>query len=203
MPLHLGIPPEAVGSLFLGVDPGLAHMGLAVVRIGIKGLHLEHVARVNTYARYTLGRRLSQLRERVLWILENYTISGAACEKPSMGSQSAPYSLGAAHGLVHMLLHDAGIPLIGATPKQLTKFASGRTQFSRFSPEQRGGVIKQSTRDGLEERFAFDLSQEKHSDPIDAAALACLACFYFGDVISPNRKQLEVKQAVGIYKNFN
>lgn len=196
------MPENIMGKEFVGVDPGLAHMGLAVVRVSPWGLDLSRCLRVNTYTNKPLGHRLEILVNAIEDCITENT-AGIGCESPSFGSKSAPYSLGSVHGLVHLIAYRAELPVIKVAPVQLHKFTTGHVRGRGPTKKAKSEYMKEQVRVKMNETFGFDYSKIKHSDPVDASALATIAAAFFGDFSFNDRHKMEVLAAVKPYDNFN
>lgn len=196
------ITESTIGNEFIGIDPGLAHLGLSVVRVTPKGLELKHCERVNTYTNKALGARL-----RILWdkiaALVNENTHGIGCESPSYGSKSAPYSLGAVHGIVHLIADANSLPVVKVAPLQLHKFATSHVAGKGRTKEEKAAYMKAQVRICMAENFGYDYSEVTHSDPVDASAIGTIAAIFFSDIKLRKRHQAEVLSAIKIYTNFN
>ena len=162
----------------MGIDPGLNHLGFAIV----ESLNdFTEIGVISPPEKDEMGARLLYLKNSIAKLLNNYNIKGICAEAPSYGSTTRAYSLGAVHGLIHLEAYVRNIPLIKAAPTQLKKFITGR-----------GHSSKEKVRRVLAERYTWEPSTITSLDASDAAALALIALHFFGETRASKRCELEV-----------
>lgn len=179
---------------FLGLDPGLVKCGFAVVEghRGYFSLGAHGVIAPNT--KLSLGARLMQIYKSIAKLLDEHRCVAVGSESPSFNSVSAPYSLGAVHGTIHLAVYEAEIPIYKVAPTQLKLFATGK-----------GVASKAKVRLGIEKEFGFVFDDEATDDTVDAAVLAIIAGAksVYPNHLFTKRHLAEVVHRVTEYKNFS
>lgn len=144
--------------MYLGIDQSLRSTGVAVVSAGKESLLLGTVAP----KKLTGAPRLAYIRDGIQdAIRSNPGIKYAALEGYSIDSVNRPFDLGEVGGLVRLSLHDAGIPFIVVSPKQLKQFVTGT-----------GNAKKEDMRLAVLQKWHQDIDQD---DACDAFGLAHVA----------------------------
>jgi crossover junction endodeoxyribonuclease RuvC len=108
-------------GLILGVDPGLAATGWAVVR---EPAEIVGCGTIRTPAAATAGRRLAQIRQELAAQLAG--VSEAALEELFIGSnRSSAIGVAQARGVVLELLEQHSIPAAEYKPSQVKQVVTG------------------------------------------------------------------------------
>lgn len=165
----------------LGIDPGLAHLGWAVVHLEPDGERLGALGVVKTVKRSGQGvlvtddlhRRGMELARALVGILDQHQPVAVCAESISYPrNASASASIGRAWGILDSELERRGLPLISASPQAIKKAATGRLSAS-----------KEEVADALDARFGGRLApllaampKAAREHPADAvgAVVACL-----------------------------
>lgn len=163
----------------LGLDPGLAHVGWAVVDldplrpIGLGVIRTAKDSR-KVLATVDLHRRGQQIARALTEILAAYPVGVCCAESISwVRSASTMAGVGRAWGVIDAVLEARGIGLVQASPQEIKQAVCGRKSAS-----------KAEILDALDERFAGAIRRELrairattlHEHPVDAigAVVACL-----------------------------
>lgn len=111
----------ATTKYFLGFDPSLCSSGLTLLD------DESNLTVSTTLSVPQVGvERLAFLRAKLHQTLDNYEITFAAIEAPSMNSAvGLLHDLGCWHGQVLLYLYDRGIPCVSVSPTQTKKYVSG------------------------------------------------------------------------------
>ena len=109
----------------LGVDPGIAHTGIAVVSCENYKYRLLKTHLVKTSPQECTGQRLSSISDAVKGIIAEYDLEAVCVERVYHNKNvNSSISTGKVIGLCEILAFDAGIPSELLTPQQV-KAASG------------------------------------------------------------------------------
>ena len=109
----------------LGVDPGIANTGLAIVKANGTGYSLITAETIKTKACDDTGKRLSIIHDEINDTLDAQGITGIAIERVFHNKNiTSSLTTGAVIGLVHLIAHQRDIPIHLFTPQQVKK-ASG------------------------------------------------------------------------------
>ncbi|HNT78969.1 MAG TPA: crossover junction endodeoxyribonuclease RuvC, partial [Anaerolineae bacterium] len=110
----------------LGIDPGTAITGYAVVEEERGGLRLIAIGVVNTPAQTPLPQRLQQIYTGIQAIIQAHTPAAAAVEELffSRNARTA-MAVGHARGVALLALVDAGLPIAEYTPMQIKQAVTG------------------------------------------------------------------------------
>ena len=109
-------------SIILGIDPGIAHSGLAVVKGKAVGYSLIAAETIKTRPRDETGKRLALIHDAIHATLDAWKIDGIAMERVFHNRNiSSSLSTGAVLGLVHLIGHHHGLPIHEFTPQQVKK----------------------------------------------------------------------------------
>lgn len=177
----------------LALDPGLATLGLAVIRLSTAsittwpGLEVEPVIEVLEVLRTTKSpkkakvlvahddvRRVGELLEQIHELVQPYNVVAIAAELPS-GSQGArpAMCLGMAKGIVAALKVRYAIPLAACSPKTLKKTVAGSASASKLEVQR-----------GIEQRWPGVMWPRRKTDHEHAAdALGAFVACAQSDVI--------------------
>ena len=102
----------------LGVDPGLANTGIAVVSVERGGYRLLSHRLVKTRASLATGDRLSLIASAVLEMLDVTPVSLVAVERVFHNKNvSSSISTGKVIGVCELVAHDFGVPCELITPQ--------------------------------------------------------------------------------------
>ena len=99
------------GMIVLGIDPGLANLGLGLIEGDIrKARHLHHVC-LTTQSAWVMPRRLAYLHEEVSRLLGEYRPDAVAIEDQILRRQAdVAFKVGQAFGVVQLACAQAGAP---------------------------------------------------------------------------------------------
>lgn len=145
----------------LGVDPGTATTGYAVVIEEAGHLQSVTLGVVTTPAKMPLPLRLQQIYRDLRQVIETYAPEAAAVEELffSRNARTA-MTVGHARGVTLLALIDAGLPIAEYTPMQVKQAVTGY-----------GGADKHQVQEMV--RVLLNLSEiPRPDDAADAAAVA-------------------------------
>lgn len=145
----------------LGIDPGTAITGYAVVEEEGADLRLIAIGTVQTPARTPLPQRLKTIYRGLSEIIAEYRPEAAVVEELffSRNARTA-MSVGHARGVVLLALVDAGLPIAEYTPMQVKQAVTGY-----------GGAGKRQVQEMV--RVLLQLPEiPRPDDAADAAAVA-------------------------------
>ncbi len=110
----------------LGIDPGTAITGYAVVDETGGRLSLVAIGVVDTPAKMSLPARLQQIYAGLRAVINEHAPETAAVEELffSRNTRTA-MSVGEARGVVLLALADAGLPIVEYTPMQIKQAVTG------------------------------------------------------------------------------
>jgi crossover junction endodeoxyribonuclease RuvC len=132
-------------SLILGVDPGLAATGWAVVR---EPAEVVACGTIRTPAHAAPGRRLAEIRRELATRLAG--VAEAALEELFMGSnRTSAIGVAQARGVVLELLEEHAIPAAEYKPSQVKQTVTGygmadKAQMARMLARQVNGAAAES-----------------------------------------------------------
>lgn len=146
--------------IVLGVDPGLANLGLGLIEGDArKARHLHHVCLV-TESAWVMPRRLQYIHSEVARLLAEYQPEAVAIEDQILRRQAdVAFKVGQAFGVVQLACAQAGVPIHAYGPMQIKRALVGT---GRADKEQVIYMVKASL--GLREVF--------NNHAADALALA-------------------------------
>jgi len=152
--------PYPAGMIVLGVDPGLANLGLGLVEGDVRrARHLHHVC-LTTESAWLMPRRLQYLHEEVTRLLATYQPDAVAIEDQILRRQAdVAFKVGQAFGVVQLACAQAGVPIHAYGPMQVKRTLVGT---GRADKEQVIYMVKASL--GIRELF--------NNHAADALALA-------------------------------
>lgn len=179
---------------YVGFDPSLTGFGAAVVtHDSTSGFSLAETAHLKSSTKSgRLGARLNTIWTELDSIIGRYEPALSACETPSFGSYSSPYTLGAVQGIVHLVTFRTQTGMYGVTPTQLKKFAA-----------KKGNATKEQVAEALRKDFNLPIDPDTPDDVTDAIALALIAAS-IGERVQYNvRARAEVIYKVQPYRNFS
>lgn len=146
--------------IVMGIDPGLANLGLGLVEGDARrAQHLYHVC-LTTESAWLMPRRLQYLHEEVSRLLEQYRPEAVAIEDQILRRQAdVAFKVGQAFGVVQLACAQAGVPVHAYGPMQVKKALVGT---GRAEKEQIIYMVKATL--GIRELF--------NNHAADALALA-------------------------------
>ena len=117
--------------IVLGIDPGLANLGLGVVEGDArKARHLHHVCLI-TEAAWLMPRRLAYLHAEVTRLIEEFQPEAVSIEDQILRRQAdVAFKVGQAFGVVQLACAQAGVPVHSYGPMQVkqTLVGTGRAE---------------------------------------------------------------------------
>jgi crossover junction endodeoxyribonuclease RuvC len=118
--------PEGEAGLILGVDPGIATTGVAVLRGSGSARVLDHVGVITTPADRDGPYRLSLLHQELTALLARHRPASAAVEQLFFASNSTTaMRVAEARGVILLALAQAGVPTWEYTPMQVKQSLTG------------------------------------------------------------------------------
>lgn len=147
--------------LAIGIDPGTAIVGYAVVAAQGTNLHLIVCDVITTPARTPLADRLQLIYRELSKIIAEYQPREAAMEELFFASNAkTAMSVGQARGVAMLALANSGLPIAEYTPMQVKQAVTG---YGGAKKEQVGEMV----------RILLNLaSVPRPDDAADAAAIA-------------------------------
>ena len=116
-------PPDRI---ILGIDPGIAITGYAVLAVKPDTFTLLACDVLRTRAELTLSDRLSSLYERLTQLLVRYCPHEAAVESLFFGrNSSSALKVAHARGVLLLALNHAKLPITEYTPSQVKRVVTG------------------------------------------------------------------------------
>ncbi|GHF56006.1 crossover junction endodeoxyribonuclease RuvC [Deinococcus metalli] len=115
-----------LGMIVLGIDPGLANLGLGLVDGDVRrARHLYHVC-LTTESAWIMPRRLQYIHEEVSRLLAEYQPDAVAIEDQILRKQAdVAFKVGQAFGVVQLACAQAGVPIHAYGPMQVKKALVG------------------------------------------------------------------------------
>lgn len=111
--------------IILGVDPGIANTGVAVVQSKGIGYTLITIETVKTKACDDTGKRLSIIHDEINATLDAWNIEAIAIERVFHNHNvTSSLTTGAVIGILQFIAHQRGLPIHQFTPQQV-KACSG------------------------------------------------------------------------------
>ena len=112
-------------NTILGIDPGIANTGIAIVKQNSLGYSLIAAKTVKTKAYDETGKRLSVIHDEINATLDAWRITGIAIERVFHNHNvTSSLTTGAVIGILQFIAHQRGVPIHQYTPQQVKK-ASG------------------------------------------------------------------------------
>ena len=106
----------------LGIDPGIANTGLAIVESNGTRYSLITAETLKTKACDDTGKRLSIIHDEINDTLDAQKITGIAIERVFHNKNiTSSLTTGAVIGLVHLIAHQRELPIYLFTPQQIKK----------------------------------------------------------------------------------
>lgn len=156
--------PRILGTRILGIDPGLATVGLGLVVFGERGRIEERQWGVITTSKGRPdGSRLAELYEDLTGVVKTLQPDCVSLEKLFFfRNATTMVPVSQARGVILLVLEQAGIPVFEYTPMQVKQAMTG---------------YGKATKQEVQEMVAKRLDLEKVPRPDDAAdALAMAFC---------------------------
>jgi len=155
------VSPPTTPRIALGVDPGTAIVGYAVVSARGDDLSMIACDVITTPARMPLAERFQQIYQRLIEIIAIYHPQEAAIEELFFAKNArTAMTVGQARGVAMLALANGGLPISEYTPKQIKQAVTG---YGSAGKEQVGEMV----------RILLKLSAiPRPDDAADAAAVA-------------------------------
>jgi crossover junction endodeoxyribonuclease RuvC len=153
-------------EIFIGIDPGTAITGYAIVAKTLKGLSLIDFGCIRPPAKLKLSLRYKILYESVAELIKKYTPTAMAIESQFVNKLNPQVGIkvGMARGVITLAASLSEIDIFEYTPKAVKLAATGTGNASK---EQMQGMIQQYFR------------LKNPPEPLDAAdALALTICHF-------------------------
>ena len=133
----------------LGIDPGIANTGVAVVSIDGSNFTLHHSQLIQTKSSECAGTRLTAIAAGLIDVLkesDDYTIDAVAIESVFHNKNvSSSLSTAKVIGIAEMVAYSYAMPVLMFTPQQV-KAAAGTGFISKKKMAQISkGLLKQNT----------------------------------------------------------
>lgn len=110
----------------LGVDPGLANLGLGVVDGDVRRAVCLHQECVTTPSSQEMGQRLLTLHRHVSAVIDEFQPDAVALEDQILRRQAdVAFKVGQAYGVVQLTCGQRGLPVYGYGPMQVKKALVG------------------------------------------------------------------------------
>ncbi len=154
--------------IVIGIDPGIATTGVAVVSEEKGKQTLLHAEAITTSPSLTTPFRLLKLLNSLKTLIKTYPPSVVALENLFFNSNAkTALTIGEARGVVQLTMAQEGIPLVEYTPLQVKMALTG---YGRADKTQIQQMVK----------FIFKLPKVLTPDDVaDAAAVALTHCFSY------------------------
>jgi Holliday junction resolvasome RuvABC endonuclease subunit len=163
---------EPVSYRYLGIDPGVSNLGVAVLLWDGDTLAVESSARFTASSGYDFIRNadvVNFLRRTMaageLRLGDKQYIAAAAVESPAYAARFQMVSIGTLHGVLLQTLIDAALPFLYVTPNKLKFFAAGPAKSKPWSKEKIISCV----------RAGFGLAGDLDPNIADAIVLATMA----------------------------
>ena len=155
------VAPPTTPRIALGVDPGTAIVGYAVVSARGDDLSMIACDVITTPARIPLAERFQQIYQGLVEIIGIYHPQEAAIEELFFAKNArTAMTVGQARGVAMLALANGGLPISEYTPKQIKQAVTG---YGSAGKEQVGEMV----------RILLKLSAiPRPDDAADAAAVA-------------------------------
>jgi crossover junction endodeoxyribonuclease RuvC len=156
-----GIPPSPRPRIALGIDPGTAIVGYAVVVAKGSDLSMLACDVITTPAKMPLAQRLQHIYESLSGIIATFKPDESAMEELFFAKNArTAMTVGQARGVAMLALANGGLSVAEYTPKQVKQAVTG---YGGAGKEQVGEMV----------RILLKLSAvPRPDDAADAAAVA-------------------------------
>jgi crossover junction endodeoxyribonuclease RuvC len=153
--------PDPTSRIILGIDPGVAIVGYAVVEARGDALRMIACDVIRTPAGLPLAPRLQQIYQQLDELVTNYRPQEAAIEELFFGRNvSTAIAVGQARGVTMLALADRGLSIAEYTPNEVKLAVTG---YGAAKKEQVGEMV----------RLLLHLTAiPRPDDAADAAAIA-------------------------------
>lgn len=110
----------------VGIDPGLANLGIGVVEGDVRRATCLHHECVTTSSTQEIGQRLLTLHRQVSTVLDQFQPDAVALEDQILRRQAdVAFKVGEAYGVVQLACAERGLPVYGYGPMQVKKALVG------------------------------------------------------------------------------
>src|SRR3989338_3624396 len=152
--------------IILGIDPGTATTGWAVVAKGTREIKLLSYGVITTGKDEESAQRLKKIYEEVIKIIKKYRIEEVSLEMIFFNTNAkTALDVGQASGVMKLAADKSKIPIFEYTPLQVKMALTG---YGRAEKSQIGKMVQQT----------FKLkSVPKPDDAADAVAISLTHCF--------------------------
>jgi crossover junction endodeoxyribonuclease RuvC len=123
-----GLPGETSGGMrvALGIDPGTAIVGYAIVKSKGNTLSLIACDVITTPAGMPLAQRLQEIYQRLSEIIATYRPTESAMEELFFAKNArTALTVGHARGAIMLALANGGLPIAEYTPRQVKQAVTG------------------------------------------------------------------------------
>jgi crossover junction endodeoxyribonuclease RuvC len=161
VPFSPGLHTPAGPRIALGIDPGTAIVGYAVIAARGSDMKLLVCNVITTPSSMALSQRLQVIYQRLTEIVAEYHPQEAAMEELFFAKNArTAMTVGQARGVAMLALANSGLPVSEYTPKQVKQAVTG---YGSAGKEQVGEMV----------RILLKLAAvPKPDDAADAAAIA-------------------------------
>ena len=136
----VAIPVSADARVVLGIDPGTAIVGYAVVMANGSELQLLVCDVITTSAKMPLAERLQLIYTGLSSIIANYKPQEAAMEELFFAKNArTAMTVGQARGVAMLALANAGLSIAEYTPMQVKQAVTG---YGGADKSQVGGMVR-------------------------------------------------------------
>jgi crossover junction endodeoxyribonuclease RuvC len=155
------LPPARAPRIVLGIDPGTAIVGYAVVLSRGNQMQLLVCDVITTSSKLLLSQRLQIIYQEISQIISTYKPNEAAMEELFFAKNArTAMTVGQARGVALLTLANGGLPIAEYTPKQVKQAVTG---YGSADKNQVGEMV----------RILLNLPAiPKPDDAADAAAVA-------------------------------
>lgn len=112
--------------IVLGIDPGLANLGVGVIEGNIRRAHCLYSTTITTPSTWPMDQRLLFLHQELEKIIREYKPQAAATEEQILRKQAdITFKVGQAYGVMALTCAQAGLSLSTYGPMQIKKALVG------------------------------------------------------------------------------
>jgi crossover junction endodeoxyribonuclease RuvC len=135
-----GLPPASQPRVTLGIDPGTAIVGYAVVMATGNTMSLLACDVITTPAKMPLAQRLQHIYENLSGIIATFKPDEAAMEELFFAKNArTAMTVGQARGVAMLALANGGLSVAEYTPKQVKQAVTG---YGGAKKEQVGEMVR-------------------------------------------------------------
>ncbi len=161
MSTNRSLPPPSSGRVALGIDPGTAIVGYAVVMAQGSELCMLVCDVITTHAKMPLAQRLQIIYQGLSTIIATYQPQEAAMEELFFAKNArTAMTVGQARGVAMLALANGGLSVAEYTPKQVKQAVTG---YGDAGKDQVGEMVR---------RLLKLTAVPRPDDAADAAAVA-------------------------------